>query len=97
MSIAMFKQKVNFTISHHHIKIIMMVDILNPIAYMFVCFFFYLNYMWFSVGGGGLFSPLKKNLVFYFDDLFTRLTDLNSLYSDSPVRVECVIYLFFYP
>lgn len=60
MSIAMFKQKVNFTISHHQIKIIMMVDILNPIAYMFVCFFFYLNYMWFSVGGGGLFSPLKK-------------------------------------
>lgn len=43
------------------------------------------------------FSCSQNIRIFYFDDLFTGLTDLNSLHSDSPVTVEFVIYLFLYP
>lgn len=76
----------------------MMADILNLILYMFF-FFLYLNYMrifsllLFVV----CFSCLQNIQIFYFDDLFTGFTDLNSFYSDSPVTVEFVIYLFLYP
>lgn len=59
-------------------------------------FFLYLNYMESFVVGSSFFL-FAKRLVFYFDDLFIRPTDLNSFYSDSAVTVEFVIYLFLYP
>lgn len=75
-------------------NIIMMADILNLIPYMFFALFelhgiFFLFLVVY-------FSCLQNILILYFDDLFTGLSDLNSLHSDSPVTVEFVIYLFLY-
>lgn len=72
-----------------------MADILNLIAYMFFALF-ELHGIFFVVVVV-YFSCSQNIRIFYFDDLFTGLTDLNSLHSDFPVTVEFVIYLFLYP